>query len=101
MRLVAAVQFLDEIVTKNDLIESTRQALGSVKTLRDAKGAELLERAKAVIEAPPKTSVFVSSPAPPPMPTLKAKRRKGGHWVCTICGVPGCLIGPQRWVSYE
>lgn len=99
MRLVAVVQFLDEVVMKNDLIESTRQALGSVKTLRDAKGAELLERAQAVIEAPPKTSVLVSPP--PPITTLKAKRRKGGHWVCTICGVPGCLIGPQRWVSYE
>jgi hypothetical protein len=86
MRLVAAVQLLDEVVMKNDLMELTRQALGSVRTPRDAKGAELLERAQAVIEAPAK-QIFVAAPLPEPAPPVKL-----------IVSIDGTT---SRWTGWE
>lgn len=31
--------------------------------------------------------------------TSKLKNGGNGQWVCSECGTPGCLLGPQKWLG--
>jgi hypothetical protein len=86
----------------SDLVPRPRQAPEAVAPRKDqpagrpldpAKGAQLLARAQAAIEAPPKQTLLAAAPPPPPAP--RAERVKLPMH-CSARGVPYVVIAERR-----
>lgn len=79
----------------SDLVAKTKQALGAVKT-PDAKGKALIDRANAVISAPPKQTLVA---APPPAPQVEPEpqvERVKVPMTCSASGTSYVVIAERR-----
>ncbi len=95
----------------NDLIARARQATRPVAPRKDqpalpvdpANGSSLVARARAAIEAPPKSTLIASAPSPPPVPRVE---RVKVPMTCSARGQSYVVIAERtgdvlRFVSHE
>ena len=87
---------------RSDLVPRAPRAIGDaqpparqslVGTFTPVKGAELLARAQAALEAPPKQALIAAAPSPPPV--TRAERVKLPMH-CSARGVPYVVIAERR-----